>query len=144
VGREVRPGDDPFGGACWAYSDDVAEDLGICKNRRCDKPAVKVAVLEGTNAAGEREVIEQPCCEEHYRELTRMCEWKGCAGWANNIVPMSGTSAATGEHVEDELGMCDEHYDEFINGATVVIDGITMIHDGKGHFRRVPKDINQG
>lgn len=123
----------------------VSADLGSCKNARCTRPAVKVAVLEGINrVTGERERVEQPVCEEHFRELSRSCEWKGCGLWASNVVPMTGTSAATGEHVEDEFGMCDRHYEEFINGATVVIDGITMVHDGHGRFRRLPTNIGRG
>jgi hypothetical protein len=101
--------------------------------------------MEGTNRETERrERIEQPTCEEHYRELSRVCDWRGCGEWGRNVVPMSGTSAATGEYVEDEFRMCDRHYEEFVSGHTVVIDGITMVHDGRGHFRRLPTDIRHG
>jgi hypothetical protein len=123
----------------------VTVDLGICKNARCSRPAVKVAILEGINReTRRRERVEQPVCEEHFRELSRPCDWKGCGLWASNIVPMTGTSAATGRYVEDEFGMCDRHYAEFMSGQTVVIEGITMVHDGHGRFRRLPTDIGRG
>ena len=97
-------------------------------------------MVGGTNkVTGKHEVIEQPVCEEHFAELTRRCDWKGCNLLACNVVPITGTSATTGAYKEDELGMCDKHYEEFAEGS----DGDPRRHhDDSRRPRQIPPSAN--
>jgi hypothetical protein len=36
------------------------------------------------------------------------------------------------------------HWHEFQQSRTVIIDGITMVHDRHGNLKRLPMDIGQG
>lgn len=119
--------------------------LGQCEHEDCADEATRTITMSGTHReTGERHVWQRHLCQEHYDDLMTPCVADGCDRQPDVAIKIVGTSAATGEPKEELARFCESHWRQLQDSQTVTIDGITMVHDGQGNLKRLPRKIGQG
>jgi hypothetical protein len=123
----------------------MAEELGQCRNQTCAKAATRVAVLVGQHReTGEWHRIEQPTCDEHYADITAPCAEDSCKRRGPLVIEVNGRRIGAAAPQTGELRLCEEHWNAMQNAAVLTLNGVTMVGDGHGNLKALPKNIGHG
>lgn len=115
-------------------------EYGICDRPGCGAPADYL--VEGRNKLT-GEPVRHPICEQHFRDLTTPCAADGCDMVGRWVIDWKGHLPDGTERTE-EVRFCDEHWHELQSSVAVTVNGVSMIHDGQGHFKALPGDVGRG
>jgi hypothetical protein len=87
--------------------------------------------------------VRHPICEPHFRDLTTPCAADGCDMVGQWVIDWKGHLPDGTERTE-EVRFWDEHWHQLQSSVAVTVNGVSMIHDGQGHFKALSGDVGRG